>query len=143
MLSGLQHNQHTPAGERQIMRGSCAFTLIELLVTVAIIGILAGLLLPSLAAAKRRSQGIYCMNNSKQLALSLSLYASDFHELYPPNPDDNTTMAGYNWCPGSVRGGMPGVPPGADTFNPDLLLNEKKTLIIPYSQFIANISDLG
>jgi hypothetical protein len=42
-----------------------------------------------------------------------------------------------------VRGGMPGVPPGADTFNPDLLLNEKKTLIIPYSQFIANIPDLG
>ena len=109
-----------------------AFTLIELLVVIAIIGILAALLLPVFVKDKQRAQGVVCMSNSRQLALSMQLYCHDFQDLYPPNPDDSKTMDGYNWCPGIVLGGIGGIPPGHDTFNPSILRNERKSLITPY-----------
>jgi prepilin-type N-terminal cleavage/methylation domain-containing protein/prepilin-type processing-associated H-X9-DG protein len=60
-----------------------AFTLIELLVVVAIIGILASLLLPSLTRAKQLSKVAVCLGNLHQIDLGVEMFVEDNGGRYP------------------------------------------------------------
>jgi prepilin-type N-terminal cleavage/methylation domain-containing protein/prepilin-type processing-associated H-X9-DG protein len=110
-----------------------AFTLIELLVVIAIIGILAALLLPVLAKAKGRAQGIACVNQGKQMMTAMTLYTGENNDFYPPNPDDGNTNAGYNWC-----GGQAGIHDPQE-FDPDVLRDPNRSLLIGYLGGNVNI----
>ena len=71
------------------------FTLIELLVVIAIIAILAAMLLPSLSRAKTKAQGVYCMNNHRELLLAWKMYVDDSQEVLP-----HVKHGPYEWVGG-------------------------------------------
>ncbi|HVY71331.1 MAG TPA: DUF1559 domain-containing protein [Verrucomicrobiae bacterium] len=82
-------NTPSPSCRRSFFAGTRGFTLIELLVVIAIIAILAGMLLPALARAKEAGRKTACLNNMRQLGLSLVLYADEYRGYFPPRRDDN------------------------------------------------------
>jgi prepilin-type N-terminal cleavage/methylation domain-containing protein/prepilin-type processing-associated H-X9-DG protein len=107
------------------------FTLIELLVVIAIIAILAAILLPSLALAKRKAQGIQCMSNSRQIMLAWRMYADDNGDVLAPNDYPYTTAVtpnGFikNW----VFGTMYKV---ADAINANYLVDPTITCLATYN----------
>ena len=92
------------------------FTLIELLVVIAIIAILAGMLLPALSKSKTKAQGIFCMNNHRQLLLGWSMYAGDNAEKIPYAyaPEANPNTSDGAWVQGILDLNNPSAPDNWD-----------------------------
>jgi prepilin-type processing-associated H-X9-DG protein len=76
-------------------------------VVIAIIAILAAMLLPALSAAKKKAQGIACLNNYKQLTLAWHMYANDYNDTLALNGDRNAVgvQASPSWVYSAQAGG--------------------------------------
>src|SRR5712671_1175883 len=96
--------KHTP---NSIFKGRLSvqgFTLIELLVVIAIIAILAAMLLPALARAKLKAQGVMCMSNNRQMAYAWRMYTEDNRDilLFASGNATNYTTDPETWCTGTM-----------------------------------------
>jgi prepilin-type N-terminal cleavage/methylation domain-containing protein len=76
--------------------GRDGFTLVELLVVIAIISVLASLLLPALEQSIEAARRIECLNNQRQLYMTVGYYAEDFDGWLPPGtaPHNGAFKAG-------------------------------------------------
>lgn len=72
---GMRRRQHKPVRDR-------AFSLIELLVVVAVVALLAGLLLPALASARRAARASACLMNVRNLAVAHTMFMADNKERF-------------------------------------------------------------
>lgn len=75
-----------------------AFSLVELLVVIGVIGVVLGILLPTLSRARQVAMDALCVSNMRQLAFAQLNYATDNHGYFPPHRSGSPSFvkSGYN-----------------------------------------------
>jgi len=109
--------------------------LVELLAVIAIIALLTGLLLPSLASAREKGRQTLCLSNKRQLGLACLIYADDNAGVVVLNQFDVTFEGGElfkfapSWITHQATGPLVNI---AHSTNIALLIDPRGALIAPY-----------
>lgn len=74
------------------------FTVLELLVTMSIIGILAGLLLPALGAARETARRVQCTSHLREVGLAMHNHHSSSKHLPAGWTFDPSGSSAYGWA---------------------------------------------
>ena len=129
-----------------------AFTLIELLVVIAIIAILASMLLPTLSRAKESGRRISCVNNLRQLDVSLRMYVDENDGYYPPRSStvrwpqelrDGYRSLSLLLCPSDGRGGQVPKTGGTDTNRYPADASPRSYIINGWNDYFVETLDTG
>jgi prepilin-type N-terminal cleavage/methylation domain-containing protein len=124
------------------------FTLVEMLVVIAIIGILIGMLLPAVQAARESGRRLQCINNLKQMSLAILGHENalkhfptgGWGRMWVGDPDLGTSdkQPGgwiYNILPFLEQGILHNL--GAGMKDPDKYDAAAKMIAVPMSEFIC------
>jgi prepilin-type N-terminal cleavage/methylation domain-containing protein/prepilin-type processing-associated H-X9-DG protein len=79
-----------------------AFTLIELLTVIAIIGILAAILIPTVGKVRESARSAQCLSNLRQISLALNMYADDHKGLFPTTGNADWVKPAALATPGGI-----------------------------------------
>jgi prepilin-type N-terminal cleavage/methylation domain-containing protein/prepilin-type processing-associated H-X9-DG protein len=87
---------------------SRAFTLIELLTVIAIIGILAAIVIPTVGSVRQTAQASVCLSNVRQIALAATIYSNENRGRLPDagtgtDPLWTRTLSNYINVPASQK----------------------------------------
>ena len=109
------------------------FTLVELVVVVAMVGLLAAMLAPTMARTKPSSASFQCQNNLRQLAFGWKMYAEDNNGNLVYNTEGGSSgkaMGNQSWA-----GGWLDFTASTDNTNTEILINHSK---YPYGAYLGS-----
>jgi prepilin-type N-terminal cleavage/methylation domain-containing protein len=94
MITTFSHSQ----GRSRLAATGSAFTLIELLTVIAIIGILAAIIIPTVGKVRQSAKNTTNLSNMRQIGMALNAYTVDNKGFFPPGADD-TKPTGFKFWP--------------------------------------------
>ncbi len=86
-LSSASNHVNARRAHHRAAAANHGFTLIELLTVIAIIGILAAIIVPTVAKVRSSAHNATCLSNLRQIGVAVILYANDNKQIFPPASD--------------------------------------------------------
>lgn len=91
--------QMIPMNSRKDSARKSAFTLIELLTVIAIIGILAAIIIPTVGSVRNKAKGVRCTSNLRQMGVAIRVFANDNNGMMVPyrGEPSSPTAGSQDW----------------------------------------------